>query len=443
MKETLATPVAQVYIEVIKAMYLDAREDGVVISPLSDDQPMQIGENIVAIPTPERIEADDWKGFHAFHPLCEDSVMGQSETVHWLIARATAAITLRLVTLMSNLLEVAHKTELQAQAGNPNIETVLAPIAKMVTKTTYTSWKKIVKKLSTTPLLNYYIVRGADINGETFQRVGTLEIPILEDVEANAILTGVPLSSKNDKLCIRLLLEKILEGVPMEYGTNHTTPYFYAILMMYEAVNRRLNKVNKIFKKVTADEPVDLKWWDEVKDDGLKKLMKRIPRLPGNEGVMEARKRGKQLADEELEIMRDNGIKLRTVETTDNTPPWDGEDSPAPTAKATEPRPTGGISLSSLLGTNKEASTRDLRDRYGNDRDYDRDGERSDRDRGNRDRDRGGRDRGRREIDLLGGGRNRDRDRDRDYDRGGRDHRDDRRDDRRGNEIPLSTLLGR
>lgn len=440
MKETLATPVAQLYIEIIKAMYLDVREDGVVISPLSDDQPMQIGENVVAIPTPERIEADDWKGLHAFHPLCEDSVMGQSETVHWLIARATAAITLRLVTLMSNLLEVAHKTELQAQAGNPNIETILAPIAKMVTKTTYNSWKKIVKKLSTTPLLNYYIVRGADINGETFQRVGTLEIPILEDVETNAILTGVTLSSKNDKLCIRLLLEKILEGVPMEYGTNHATPYFYAILMMYEAVNRRLNKINKIFKKVTADEPVGLKWWDEVKDDGLKKLMKRIPRLPGNEGVMEVRKRGKQLADEELEIMRDNGIKLRTVETTDSTPPWDGEDTPAPTTKAAEPRPTGGISLDSLLGTNREVSARDLRDRYGNDRDYERE-DRYERDRGGRN-DRGGRDRGRREIDLLGGGRNRDRDGS--YDRGGRnDRRDDRRDERRGNEIPLSTLLGR
>lgn len=437
MKETLATPVALLYIEVVRAMYLDVREDGVVISPLSDDQPMQIGENIVAIPTPERIEADDWKGFHAFHPLCEDSVMGQSETTHWLIARATAAITLRLVTLMSNLLEVAHKTELQAQAGNPNIETILAPIAKMVTKTSYGSWKKIVKKLSTTPLLNYYIVRGAEINGETFQRVGTLEIPILEDVEANAILTGVTLSSKNDKLCIRLLLEKLLEGVPMEYGTNHATPYFYSILMMYEAVNRRLNKVSKIFKKVTADEPVDLKWWDEAKDDGLKKLMKRIPRLPGNEGVMEVRKRGKQLADEELDIMRDNGIKLRTVETVDTTPPWDGEDTPAPASKPSEPRPTGGISLNSLLGGKGDVPSRELRDRYGSDREYDRDADRDDRyerDRGRGSRDR---DRGRREIDLIGGrGRGRDSDR--------RDDRDrDRRDSGRSGGISLSTLLGR
>lgn len=436
MKETLATPVAKLYIEIIRAMYLEATEEGVVFSPLSgDDKPMTIGDNIVAIPTPERIEEDNWKGFHAFHPLCEDSVMGQSETIHWLVGRATAAITLRLVTLMSNLLEVAYKTELQAQAGNPDIETILAPIAKMAKESTYKSWKKIVGKVSTKPLVNYYISRGVELDGVTYQRVGTLEIPILEDVESNAVLTGIPVNSKNDKLSIRLLLEKILEGVPMEYGTNHTTPYFYAVLMMYHAVNKRLNKVSKIFKKVTADEPVSLKWWDEVKDEGLKPLMKRIPRLPGNEGVMELKKRAATLADEELEIMRDNGIKLRTVEKADSTPPWDDKDAPAPTTTTTasEPRPAGGIPLSSLLGTG-EVTTRDLRDRYGNDREYEDRGERRSGDR--YERDRGGRRGGRREVDLIGS-----RDRyERDRGRGGRDRyeRDDR-EERRGG-ISLTDL---
>lgn len=428
MKETLATPVAKLYIEIIRAMYLDVTEEGVVFSPLSNnDEPMKIGENAVAIPTPERIDSDDWKGLHAFHPLCEDSVMGQSETIHWLVGRATAAITLRIVTLVSNLLEVAYKTELQAQAGNPDIETILAPIAKMAKESTYKSWKKIVGKVSTKPLINYYISRGVELDGVNYQRVGTLEIPILEDVEANAVLTGIPVNSKNDKLSIRLLLEKILEGVPMEYGTNHTTPYFYAVLMMYHAVNKRLNKVSKIFKKVTADEPVSLKWWDEVKDDGLKPLMKRIPRLPGNEGVMELKKRAKSLADEELEIMRDNGIKLRTVEKADSTPPWDDKDTPATPTAAPEPRPAGGISLSNLIGSG-EASSRDLRDRYGNDREFADDDRRG----GDRyERDRGSRRGGRREVDLIG---SRDRyDRDRDRGRGGRDRyeREDR-EERRG-----------
>lgn len=435
MKETLATPVAKLYIEIIRAMYLDVTEVGVVVSPLSNnDDPMYIGENIVAIPTPERIEDDEWKGYHAFHPLCEDSVMGQSETVHWLISRATAAISLRIATLMSNLLEVAYKTELQAQAGNPDIETILSPIAKMAKETTYKSWKKILGKVSTKPLINYYITRGVELDGITYQRVGTLEIPILEDIEVNAMLTGIQVNSKNDKLSIRLLLEKILEGVPMEYGTNHATPYLYAILMMYNAVNKRLNKVSKIFKKVTADEPVNLKWWDIVKDDGLKPLMKRIPRLPGNEGVMELKKRAKSLADEELAIMQDNGIKLRTVETTDNTPPWDDKAPASPTTS--EPRPAGGISLTSLLGK-KEPSTHDLRNRYGSDREFEDDGRRDVRrddrnDRGGRDR--GGR--GRREVDLIGS-----------RDRGGRYERDnsrdryrDDRDDRRPAGISLDSL---
>lgn len=425
-KESLATPVTELYTSIIKAMYLDVNEDGVVISPLSDNKPMQIGENIVVVPTTERIKDDDWEGCHAFHPLCEDSVMGQSETIHWLISRATAAITLRIVTLMSNLLEVAYKTELQAQAGNPAIETILAPIAKLAKDTTYKSWKKITGKVATKPLLNFYISRGVELDGVAYQRVGTLEIPILEDVEANAVLTGVSVNSKNDKQAIRLLLEKILEGVPMEYGTNHTTPYFYAVLMMYHAVNKRLNKVSKIFKKVTADEVVDLKWWDTVKDDGLKQFMKRIPRLPGNEGVKELSKRAKSMADEELAIMEDNGIKLRTVSAA-NTPPWNDDDK-APAAPAPEPRASGGISLTSLISS--PASTGALRDRYGNDREYEDDIRDRDRRYDRNDRDRG---RGRREVDLLG---HRGRDDRRD------ERRDDRRDERRGG-ISLNDLIGR
>lgn len=390
------------YEAVLKAMYCDRNADHRVINHFSGEV-YKIGEKDVVLPAKEILVENNFERIHPFHPLCEDLLRGQSDTIRWLIKRVAAALTLRISTIGLQMLTVASSTALQGRIPDAKATAHLEVVAH-AKASTVSGWGKMISNFKKAdPLLNLYVSRGdeAGSNKAGFYRLAAISCPMGDDAEDNAVLCGVKLASKTDKRMLVNLINYLLPKELREFGSNGNIPYFTSIVGIFHAITKHLNHIVKPFKplagEIDAFEKVNVDWYSWFKDEAIDQFVGIVPELPGNVGEisLDDKRRQRNLDPELAELMGRTEIKASTA-----TPPWNEDE---PKERAVEPRPAANPSATS--GINIMA--RD--DRYEDDRD--------DRRRDDRDRDRGPR------IDIFAN--------DRDDRRGRRDDRYDDRDDRR------------
>ena len=388
------------YEAILNSMYCTVDADGRIIHEMVKE-PFKINDKDVVLPTKELLVENNWEKRHPFHPLSEDILMGQSPTIHFLIKRVTAGLTLRISTLMSSMLAVAASTDLQGRLQDGAYVAFLEP-ANHAKTSTVNGWGKVMSSFKTTQFLSMYVARAKVIGDKPFLRVANIASPYLEDTTDDVMLCGVKLNSKADKRMIVALLRSLLPEKLLEVGCNGNVPYFESILTLHRNIHKHLNDVVKPFKPLANEldgfKPFKLDWWKWVKDNGLEQFIGLIPALPGNEGEAELGRGPEKEPDPELVALAGR-TNISARKRDENSPPW-SEENPVP--RAVEKATTGG-GINIMVGDDEnDRNRRDDRDR----------GRRSDRDDIPR-------------VDIFGSDRRSRRD-DR-YD----DRYDDRRNDRR------------
>lgn len=408
------------YAASLVSMYLKVDDNDAVCYGVGSEAQVQIEGVNLYLPTESKLDSKKHADDAFFHPLCEDALHGQSQMIHFLTRRTTAAMSLRLDMLVGEILTLAANTERQSKIKNSKaMEFLIA--AKDMTDNTLKSWQTLIKKMTDHGgAFSVYLNRNQSIDGTHYARVCVLDVPIIRDTHPDAKLCGISVQSKANKEVITKLVNKIFDGVELEFGSNERTPYYHALMTMYVTVMRRLNAIADLFKKSIDHKQLDLGWYDDMFGTNYAELCGIIPPLAYNMGI--------------------DSKSARTTETEKSGKDVEGADVPWVAPKPAAPR-GGGISLDDLDGGRK---SRDLSEDRENDRYWDsQDRNRRDRDRDrDRDYDRDyDRDRSRRRSrvsDAFSSRRDRDRDYDRDYDRD--DRRDRDRDRGRSRGITLDDL---
>lgn len=411
--ETSDFELCKVYAAMLGSTFMEVNDKSAVCYGLGSQAHVEIDGQGMYLPTEALLDSKKHENSYFFHPLCEDALHGQSKTIHFLTRRVLAALSLRVDTIVGNLLNLASDGSKQSKFKNAEAVKFLK-VAKGVKDNSVKAWDRLVKQMSeNTGLFSAYLNRNIEIDGTHYSRVCVLDVPALRDTLPGADLCGVNVLSKANKELFREIMVQIFDGVALEYGSNHTVPYLHALLTMYKEVSERLNHVVNLFKGAIPSPIVHFDWYDELFGENFDRYYGSIPPLAGNTGE-----------DPRSSVAKvDRDRAGRDVEN----PPFDPDPKPA--------RTPGALRLSDLDDRDDRDDRRSRRDR--DDRDRGRRGRddredsfeafnNSDRPRESRrddDRDRG---RGRRSRlrDAF------DRD-DRDDRRGRRDDRDDR-DDRRG-----------
>ncbi len=427
-------PLSTIYSDIMKSLFCVVEADGTIKSLKGDVY--TIGDKPLVIPTQELLKENVWDDKVPFHPLCEDLLAGQSDVTRWLIKRVNAAIALNVCHLTLCSLQIAQNQSLQGEIKDGSY-TQFIEILGEAKESTVKFFGKLMKAYGdengTISFSNLYVSRAGELDGKTFARIATLEIPMLSEDVSDASIQGIKANNKADKRMIVSFVEKLFEGVVMEVGANGNVPYFEAIMRLYYGVANRLNKVRKILKGGIDESTIGIVplGWHKWLDEGMEDQLGVIPALPGNIGPVDKPKKPRNtVAKSDVEITSLTG-RSSVAATSNDTPPWHDEE---PTARDREVQPvvkSGGISV---LNSGIRSRDDDRRDRDYDRRDDRRDSRRDDRDRGGRvsifDRD----------YDSRRDDRRDDRrDRDRDYDRRDRRDRRDRddRDDRRGGGISI------
>ncbi|AQT28159.1 hypothetical protein pVa21_218 [Vibrio phage pVa-21] len=401
--------VIEFYQALLESTGLVVSEAGHVLRPTKDQDPLQIEGKDVVLPNKFYLSQNDWSDVHPFHPLCEDALMGQSPTFHLLNSIIRIALSQRYAALIKDILKVATTKELQQQIKDPSANEITMVFPDMKSGA-IKSWTSVYATFAQNQYFaGLYISRNLEIDGQQYQRVGTVRYPILED-DSESSLLGVKITKK-DTAGLRALVGKIVEPIPNEFGSNSAVPYFDTLIQFYVAMVKRYNELVEMFGDVLSTKAIPTEWMEGY--DELEKLRKRIPKLPGNAGVRvdaeEKRNAGIEVEDDDaFANVKVPATSRRKVEDDDDTPPWD-EDDERPQDRRHTPKTGGSI----LDMTHRRDDYDDEDDRYSRRRGRDsrrdrRDDRRSSRRDDRRDDRRSRRDRGSRRDDRRSGGSVRD-----------------------------------
>lgn len=411
------------YAACLTGMFLLIGNRDAVQFPTENHDQVEVDGRKLYLPTDTNLESRDLENAAFFHPLCEDALHGQSKMIHFLTRRMLAACSLRLDMLVQGMMDLTRNPAKQKSIKSAEAIKYLT-IIKDIKEDAPKKWSKLVTEMSENDgLFSIYLNRNKEIDGTHYARLCVIDLPIIRDTQPGATLCGVNVHSKANKEMFRSLVTQIFKDMPMEFGSNHTTPYFHALMSAYYTVTMRLNNVIKLFKGAIDLPIINMEWFDRLFTEKFDTYYRIIPHLELNTG-------------EDVRSVRDAEEERAGTKRVDNLP--------------NSTRVGKGVSLAdfdkhdrSERSRDRDRNRRDFRDdrrdsdyeafqREINGRSNDRDDRDNRRDRRDDRRDSRWDDRSSRRDRMRGGFSSDRRDdyRDDRYDRD-RDRRDDRRDNRR------------
>lgn len=408
------------YQNAVEGLGHEINEDNVICRPGKKPTPIKVDGHPLVLPVDKYLDENDWSEVYPFHPLCENIIMGQSPSIHFMSRALMQTISVCYGTLVTAILKIASDEEAQKTLVDSNALELLELVPKAkpdwankanaVAKAIASGWQ--TDDGSKESLLGkLYISREGKIDDERFLRIATLDFPILEQANPDKFC-GVPMQ-KAPRKAIYTLYSHLLGDIKREFGSNDTNPYSHAFFQAARELIKKYNNTAKLLGKNRLPKLND-KWFKMV--DKLDELTSEIPELATNAGVRLKQKDevGSGKTGIDFDILDDDG---------------DISTSTSRTSKRDDSRDDERRTRSDRRRDEEDDDRRSRRDR-GRSRDrYDDEDDRrsSRRTRSDRRRDDDDRDRGRRTMrdSLRSRGGRRDDDR-----RGSR--RRDRDDDRRG-----------
>ncbi|MGL5529194.1 MAG: hypothetical protein ACRDCI_12655, partial [Plesiomonas shigelloides] len=273
------------YANLLTGMFLVIGNRGSVLFPNENNDHVEVDGCKLYLPTEENLDSRDLKDAVFFHPLCEDALHGQSKMIHFLTRRVLAANSLRLDLIVQAMFDLAKNPAKQKSIKSAEAIKYLT-IIKDMKDDTAKKWTKLVTEMSENDgLFSIYLNRNKKLDDVLYARMCVVEIPVISDEQPGAILCGVNVHSKANKEMFRNLLTEIFKDMPLEFGSNHTVPYFHALMEAHRTITKRLNNITALFKGAIDLPQINTEWFEDLLEDNFSKYHRMIPDLKDNTGT--------------------------------------------------------------------------------------------------------------------------------------------------------------
>lgn len=218
--------------------------------------PITVEEKRLALPTQSILSKLSEGHIVAFHPMCENIILGQSPVIASLRNLTVESLTLKIAsTILGIVMSIADKQELTAT------QIKLIKDFDNVDEKTVKAMTRLVNAINPSEenrLINVYLKHGGIVRDVQYKRVATVTFPLYAEVlEAKDSVFGVKMRKQDIRL-LKKILENLFPGIDEKdtytFGTNSLVcPYFHAILNAFGVVVRQLNKVSYPFKKLIRE----------------------------------------------------------------------------------------------------------------------------------------------------------------------------------------------
>lgn len=244
----------------------------------------------MALPTSAMIKAGmvDGEGaeVHAFHPLCEDVLRGESGTIRYLKRRIRYCFIMETFKLLNTIIALkVNKTPVRASKFTNFLASALDGVkdirwdAKLKSSAEKATMSILSDDITHT---NVYITNKKKVDGDMYLRVANLVTFMDELGEEGVDFFNAKLERKIDKVVIYRLLKAITEWIPAEVGSNDDCPYFGSLARMWHEYVRNYNTIARTINDVSDIKPIPQDWFIII--DEMPRYRNLIATLPYNTG---------------------------------------------------------------------------------------------------------------------------------------------------------------
>ena len=279
------------YGDLLSSLGLSVEGHRVVIADEDGSKEVTVGDKVLILPTREAMMKPDWEKEIPFHPLCENTLRGESVVQQELMTLVRSAVNIRLGALVWRLVKLAGDGV--DNKLNPSQAEFLPTLAGF-DKEMVNRFGKLIKQLDPsqhkTSLIHLNQRRRCKIGETMHERVCLVRFPMAEatrDEKPYSVLRV------KDFDALKSLMSYILPDWDMEnaysVGTDSkVAPYFTSLVTVYHNINQRISEIASLFAEeypafgaLVVD---DSEWWGRM--GNLAKLRDQLPSYEGSEGTI-------------------------------------------------------------------------------------------------------------------------------------------------------------
>lgn len=292
----------EIYKALLAAAGLVVTDDGFVSSNVDGKlSPFMVKGKRLALPTMEHQRNPDKSNMVLFHPLCENTLRGESEVMESFRGALNSNMQYVFGWLSYQLMMINTSIELHSTLNKDQHE-FLSKV-KNTSESTLKFLEKIMKAMPVGQVgkcfVSIFIKRSGEVNGKKHARVGVVSFPLYTELKSAASkeskeVYGVKVTRNADREALIALYEYLIPGVETpgshNVGSNDLiAPNLDALMRGFMSVAGPLNDIINLFAdKLCEPEKIlfNSDWVEPFAD--LKELQQEIRTVPmqaGNEGA--------------------------------------------------------------------------------------------------------------------------------------------------------------
>lgn len=256
---------------------------------------------------------------HAFHPICESVLTGESGTIRFLKQAIKNRLYVKGMSFITYLLKALAEGKSSRSA---TLKKFVASMTEGIAEPKFDdklfrSWTNVTNyikdRMDKKTRLMLYISSNQVIDGEKYIRAATYSHAFKQEtLDDKATYFGVRLERKQDKVIIHNLLNAVFGWYPEEVGSNDQRPYYGSLIRGWAEFVLNFNKYAKGLKDIVPEyELLNAEWIEAVND--LSEFDGKIQILPFNTG---SRKEDEETTQREFRVGGNRGYQEPVVQTT-------------------------------------------------------------------------------------------------------------------------------
>lgn len=227
---------------------------------------------------------------HAFHPLCESVLAGESGTIRFMKKAIRNAVWMRSMDLIDVIMDISSSGKAVRAAPYKKFMTeiicegIKEPKLDEKLKASWVALSNhLIETVEPKKQSHLFIASDMAIDGQKYVRVANFKHLFEEEsLDDTATYFGVKLHRKQDKVIIHRLLMTILGWYPDMCGSNDNRPYFGCLARGWAQYVMNYNLIVKGLRDHSALRPMSDEWIGQL--DSLSQYDNVIQTLPFNTG---------------------------------------------------------------------------------------------------------------------------------------------------------------
>lgn len=255
---------------------------------------------------------------HAYHPLCESVLTGESGTIRFLKQAIKNRMYVKGMSFITYLLKALSEGKSSRSAVFKKFISEMTEGVKepKFDDKLFRSWSNVATyikdKMDSRKRLMLSIQADQKVDGEKYIRAANYTHAFKEEQDdGTATYFGVKLERKQDKVIIHNLLTRVFGWYPEVVGSNDQRPYYGSLIRGWAEFVTEFNKYAKGLKDVVPSyELLNDSWIPEVAD--LSKYDGKIQTLPFNTG---SRKEDEDTTQRDFRVGTNRGYEEPVAKT--------------------------------------------------------------------------------------------------------------------------------